>query len=115
MACCKGIKAGSLRHKINIEREQDIADGMGGSTIAWANITDAALRAKVMPLNGSETFKAMRLEAKVSHKITIRFRGDLLSSDRINYKGRVMQVRSIIDLEEAHKWLEIMADEGVVT
>jgi SPP1 family predicted phage head-tail adaptor len=104
-----------LRHKINIEREQDTPDGLGGSAITWSNITASPLRAKITPLNGNESLKAMRLEAKVSHKITIRFRDDLLSSDRINYKGKLMQIRSIIDLEELHKWIEIMADEGVIT
>ena len=57
----------------------------------------------------------MRLEANTTHRIFIRYRDDFDTSDRINYAGRLMQIRAVINIEENNKWLEIYADEGAKT
>lgn len=115
MTCCNDLKAGDLRHKITIERETETPDGMGGSSLAWVSITAHPIKAMIKPLSGGESLHAMRLEAKVSHRIIIRYRTDIKTSDRINYNGRLMQIRAKIDLEERHKWLELICEEGAVT
>lgn len=112
MQCCD-ITAGKLRHQITIEREQSVSDGAGGSTITWSTV--ATPRAFIKPMSGGERLQAMRLESTVTHRIFIRYRDDLLTSDRINYKGRLMQIRALINLEERNRWIEIYADEGEVT
>ena len=112
MKCCDLIP-GKLRHQITIEREQSASDGAGGSTITWDAV--ASPRAFIKPMSGGERLQAMRLEATVTHRIFIRYRSDLLTSDRVNYKGRLMQIRALINLEERNRWLEIYADEGEVT
>lgn len=112
MKCCD-VTPGKLRNLITIEREQSVSDGAGGSTITWSTV--ATPRAFIKPMSGGERLQAMRLEATVTHRIFIRYRSDLLASDRINYKGRLMQIRALINLEERDRWLEIYADEGVAT
>jgi len=112
MQCCQ-ITAGKLRHTITIEREQAISDGAGGSYLTWTTV--ATPRAFIKPMSGGERLQAMRLEATVTHRIFIRYRDDLLTSDRINFDGRLMQIRALINLEERNRWLEIYADEGVAT
>ncbi|HSH26646.1 MAG TPA: phage head closure protein [Wenzhouxiangella sp.] len=112
MQCCQ-ITAGKLRHTITIEREQSVSDGAGGSYLTWATV--ATPRAYIKPMSGGERLQAMRLEATVTHRIFIRYRDDLLTSDRINFNGRLMQIRALINLEERDRWLEIYADEGVAT
>lgn len=57
----------------------------------------------------------MRIEANVTHRIFIRYRSDILTSDRINYNGRLMQIRALINIEERNRWIEIYADEGQAT
>lgn len=109
MKCCD-LAAGKLRHTISIQRETRTADGMGGSSITWAQI--AAPRAFIRPMSGGERFQAMRIEANVTHRIYIRYRSDITTSDRIVYQGRVMQIRALINLEERNRWIEIYADEG---
>ena len=84
MNCCD-YKPGALRHTILIERETITSDGLGGGTKAWT--THKTLKAKIQPLRGNERLQAMRLEATISHKITIRFVTDIKPSDRVNYQG----------------------------
>lgn len=112
MKCCD-LNSGKLRRQITIEREQRVSDGAGGSTITWSTV--ATPRAFIKPMSGGERLQAMRLEATVTHRIFIRYRSDLLTSDRINYNGRLMQIRALINLEERNRWIEIYADEGEVT
>jgi len=112
MKCCD-LSAGKLRTPIVFERETRTPDGGGGFGHMWSSV--ATVRAYVKPLTGNERLNSMRLEANVSHRIFIRYRSDLLTSDRINLDGRLMQVRAILNLEERGRWLEIHAQEGVVT
>lgn len=112
MKCCD-ITPGSLRHRIKIQRQTYVADGAGGGTNTWADYVE--LRAFIKPMSGNEKLYSMRLEAEVTHRIFIRYRDDLTTTDRINFNGRLMQIRALINLEEANKFIEIYADEGVAT
>lgn len=109
MKCCD-LTSGKLRNTIAIQRKTGTPDGGGGSTLVWATVSSP--RAYIKPISGGERFQAMRLEADTTHRIFIRYRTDILTSDRINYRGRLMQIRAILNLEERNMWLEIYADEG---
>lgn len=112
MRCCD-LYSGKLRNTILVERATKSPDGGGGSTNVWETV--ATIRACIKPISGGERFQAMRLEADTTHRIFIRYRTDLLTSDRINYNGRLFQIRALINLEEQNKWFEIYADEGELT
>lgn len=112
MKCCD-LSSGKLRHSIAIERETETSDGAGGASLTWSAVVTT--RAFIKPISGGERFAAMRLEANTTHRIFIRYRDDFDTSDRINYAGRLMQIRAVINIEENNKWLEIYADEGAKT
>lgn len=112
MKCCD-ISAGMLKQPIIIERATKTPDGSGGHTVVWATV--ASPRALVRPVSGRERVWGDSLEANVTHRIMIRYRSGLLPADRIKLGTRTMQIRAILDLEEAHKWIEIQAEEGVAT
>jgi len=111
MPCCKGIKPGTFRHTIIIERGVKTPDGSGGNTIVWGTIK--TLRAKISPISGRERVYAQRLEADTTHRIMLRYTPGILPSDRINFNGRYFQIRALLNLEEANRFLEISAEEGV--
>ncbi|MCK4957748.1 MAG: phage head closure protein [Planctomycetes bacterium] len=113
MRCCD-LTSGKLRHSITFERAVDTPDAGGGSGApTWTTI--ATTRAMIEPVSGRERQWSGRLEADVSHKVFIRYRAGLLPSDRINFGGRVMQIRALLNLEETNRWFEIQADEGPAT
>ena len=112
MKCCE-LYAGKLRNKITIEREVSTNDGLGGTTVQW--VKAVTLPAYIKPMTGSERFAAQRLEARTTHRIFIRYRADLTTTDRVVFEGRKMQIRAIIDVEERKRWIEIHAEEGVAT
>ena len=112
MRCCE-LSAGKLRNSIAFEKEALTPDGYGGSSVAWS--TFATVRAMLKPTSGNERWQSQRLETNVTHRIFIRYRADLDTKMRVNYKGRLMQVSALINIEERNKWLEIHAVEGEAT
>lgn len=112
--CCEVKRACDLRHAIIIQEENATDDGGGGLTNPWANPVEVArARSCIEPLRGFERLRAQQLESPVTHKITLRYRAGIKAQHRILFGTRVFNIRSVINIEERNRWLEIMADEGV--
>lgn len=113
--CCAKYSATDLKARIKIERKQSTADGQGGYDVAWEQI--GFPWAKWMPMSGSEQFQAMRVGSEVRGKAIIRFKGDgngapyYSAADRVTYLGRTYAITSVVDLDNAHRFLELMLTE----
>ena len=105
--------AGDLRHRITIQSSVKTGDGGGGFTVAWSNL--ATVRGKIEPLRGREQLHGMQLEARVTHRILIRYRSDVTAANRILFGTRTFNIRSVLNVDERNRWLEILAEEGVAT
>ena len=103
------LRAGDLDRPIVIERAVD-----GGTTdygepiIAWEQ--RAAVRAKVVEQSGREFLSAAQIVSTRRATFTIRWRTDLLPTDRIQWDGATWNIvgRREIGRREA---LELMAEE----
>ncbi len=116
MTTCKqcNAAAAAMRHKIVVQAESPSVDAGGGQLDPWATPTDfATLRAAVVPLSGREAVKAMQMEDSVSHKITCRYKAGITAKMRVKFRDRFFNIRAVINIEEANRFLEIMADENV--
>jgi SPP1 family predicted phage head-tail adaptor len=87
------MRAGELRHVINIERRAMAFDDLGHEQQAWKVIA-RNVRARVEELAGRELERAKQLVAESTHRVTIRIPQDVKTSDRIVYRGRVIEIRS---------------------
>ena len=103
-----------LRHRIAIEAATETADSGGGFADPWAAPRVVARAwASIEPLRGRERLQAQQLEASVTHKIVLRYRADLRASHRVAFQGRVFNIRSVINVGERSRWLELLCEEGV--
>ncbi|ESR22795.1 putative head-tail adaptor [Lutibaculum baratangense AMV1] len=84
-------------------------DGSGGTTASWNLVT--TLWARVEPLSAVERLTAERLEAAVTHRVTIRHRAGVTHRMRFVLGTRVLEIRGIRDLEERHRYLELTCEE----
>lgn len=102
-----------LRQRITIEQPVEVDDGLGGTDITWGGVV--TVWAEVIPLNSgrNETSFAYQQEARLRHRITIRYRDGIDASMRINFEGRYFNIRSVTDVAEGKTILEIIAEEGV--
>ena len=109
MKCCD-ITPGMLRHSVTIQALQTTTDPTGGRVESW--IDDAAVKAFVKPISGSEVYAAMRLDTRLTHKVMMRYRADVDAVKRLVFKGRILNITAAINVEERDRWLEIHCTEG---
>jgi SPP1 family predicted phage head-tail adaptor len=98
----KASGVGDLRHRIVIESVTEISDGQGGQDRTWA--THATVWASVVPKSGDEYRFAERLEARTTDEIIIRDLPTLNEKMRIQFKGRILQIKSVDRFENNKKF-----------
>jgi len=96
---------------ISIERKTSTDDGYGGRVNVWTEL--ARTRATIEPLSGREQLMAMRLRNPITHRFRFRYRSGLTGADRIAFRGRTFNIRSVIDEREMNRWLIVVAAEDV--
>jgi SPP1 family predicted phage head-tail adaptor len=107
---------GRLHQRLAIEAPAPQADGYGGQGDPWTSpITLARVWGRVEPLRGRERLHGLQLEVQVTHRVTIRHRDDVTARHRLRLGARVFNVRAVIDVEERHRFLELLCEEGVAT
>lgn len=105
------MQAGRLRHAIALQKATESRDALGGVTLTWA--TQATRQGSISPLRGVELQAAQQTEARVTHKITLRYTPDL-SPDatwRLLFGSRIFHVVSILNVDERNRTWEILATE----
>jgi len=116
------MRAGPLRERVIIQVKTETSDGMGGMTITWPEKDWTEVWASVIPLRGTELVESMKLEGKVTHVITMRYRRQLYSLlapspvvKRIYWqkRDRYFNIRNVINVREANEKLEVLAEEEV--
>ncbi len=105
-----------LRHRVTLQQEIRIPDGAGGFSNSWQDMAD--LWAEINPANakslyGIEKLFAGKIQAEISHKITIRYRSGMSTSMRLLFDNRAFNIRAINNIHENNEILELLVDEGV--
>jgi SPP1 family predicted phage head-tail adaptor len=103
------LDPGLLRHRVGLERPQGTSDGSGGETIAWTPV--ATLWARIDPIGATESAIAGHLTTMATHKITIRWRDDVVGGMRIVFRGRHFRVRAVFDPDERQRYLVLATEE----
>ena len=102
---------GGLRHQVTLQRRSEVADAGGGVSLGWTDI--AELWAGILPLAGSERVREMRVQPVQNFLIRLRHRGDITPADRLLFGQRVLNIRSVRNVNERNQWLECRCEEGV--
>ena len=106
------MKAGNLRHVIDIQDASVVADGQGGFVSTWTAVSGLAnLRAAIWPLSGTERLESDKLELAVSHKIRIRYHSGITAEMRIKHGIRYFNIKSIINPDERNIMVDMLAEE----
>lgn len=100
------MRIGDLRDRVTIQNFIRTPDEYGGYTETWQDI--ATVWANIKPLRGREFFQAQQIQSEVTHKITIRYTDIVKPTSRIKYNNRIFEIKSIIDVDNRHRFLEIM-------
>lgn len=105
------MNAGQLRHRVTIQQLTRVEDEGGGYEENWADI--ATVWAAVKPMRGNERYEAQQVQSTLTHKVTIRYRAGIKPQMRLLYGNRFFNIEAVIDIEERHRWLELLCSEVV--
>jgi SPP1 family predicted phage head-tail adaptor len=104
------MRAGDLNKIIMIQCPMKTPDGMGGWVTTF--VAAATVFAQISPVTAREQVWGMQTVMTISHKITIRYRSVLKASWRIKYGNSFYNIVSIINVDMANDYLEIMCKEA---
>jgi len=88
------MRAGELRHRIEIQRKGVTRDGFGAEVITWLPFTNAW--ARVETLSGGESIELSRAGAALTHRITMRYQRNVLPEMQVAWDERTLEIHAVV-------------------
>lgn len=110
------MRAGDLRHRVQLQQRAAAADALGQPSLAWTNV--ATRWAEVSALSGRQLVAGQAIRVEVTHLISLRYEAQFadpkqVAAMRILYAGRIFNIHASRDLEERHRSIELWCSEGL--
>lgn len=102
------MKAGRLRHRVNILGATTMDDGYGGTDKTIA--TKKTVWAAVEPLRGQKLAEAQQINAKIDTRITMRYNDTIKPDDTLGHGEHRYRVLAIINLQERNIELNLLCE-----
>jgi SPP1 family predicted phage head-tail adaptor len=105
------FNSGSFRHRITVQNFVSEKDELGQESDGeWVDFKQVWSNIKTM--QGREYFAAAATQNENNVRFIIRYTPDVEPSMRIQYKGHIYEIVSVINDDEANKTLTIITKEG---
>jgi len=102
------MKIGKLRHVVEVQEATASRNSFGETIKTWE--TTSCPWASVMPLQGRELEIAKQINSQIDHAVVIRFQ-EIATTNRLIFKGRTLEILSILNVEERDHELHIFCRE----
>lgn len=108
------IKAGRLRHRVDIQRRAELQDAVTGEiTYSWVDVW-SKVPADIAPLSAREFISAQSLQSEVVARITIRWRAGLNAKMRIKHGETLYNIEGVLpDNVSGLSYITIPVSSGV--
>lgn len=111
--------AGDMRTVAHVQRADEEISPDGDVLRTYRTITTC--RGKLTPLKGREYWSAQETKSQVTHRFETRYGVEITSKDRLlipgprvsrdGHRGRVLNIESVINVDEQSRELQIMCIE----
>lgn len=109
------MRSGRLKHLITLEQPVLTSDGMGGNTTTWTRVMQ--FWGSISPVRSNsrnqEFLDARRMEGETLHVVLARYDSRFLIKYRLDYQGRKLNIRTVINLEERNRMVEMLCTEEI--
>lgn len=96
-----------------LQEEVRTGDAQGGYSRSWKTI--AEVWAQIDAADGREKLFASRLESAVTHRVVIRFREGVSAGQRLEYEGKIFNIRHVSGTGLDRELIEMLVEEGVAS
>jgi SPP1 family predicted phage head-tail adaptor len=109
------LQSGKLRYLVAIEQKTSAKDGFGAPQELWNTVCQ--VYAGFETLSGQELFAAQKINADVTHRITIRYRAGIVADMRVNWtdtregRNRIFDILAPMDPTQGREKLQLLAVE----
>lgn len=104
------MNPGKLNKRITIQQKiASQTDEEGNPIEKWEDVV--TVWAAVKPLRGREFWQAASVNAENTIRVEIRYRKGITNNMRILYGNRLLDINSVIDVEEKHCDIHLMCRE----
>ena len=100
-----------LNKKLIFEKPNINSDECGGQNIVWSLYKN--IWGDIQPVSVVNNNSNYISETKITHKIVIRYFNEIDNNMRIIYNNRIFNIKSILNIKEQNKYLEILCEEIV--
>lgn len=110
------MRAGRLRHRITLEKNDTTRDEWGGTVAGWVNAFPQyadGIPADVVPLSGREFMAAGERQGEVQARIEMRYLAGVTDAMRVVFDGQVYAIRAVLPDRTARRHLNLMVAGGV--
>lgn len=105
------LQAGSLRHRVTIERQQQTQDQETGAVSQDWTAFAADVPASIEPLSGKDFISAAQLGSAITARITIRHRPDVDATKRVRHGAAVYAIKAVLpDPNSGREWLTLLVE-----
>lgn len=107
------MQAGKLRHRITLQKSAKAQSPVTGEIVnSWVDV--AKLWADVVDLSAREFVTAQAGQSEITSRITIRYREDVTSKDRILYRSQIYNIQGVLaDDKSGSEYLTLPCAKGV--
>lgn len=100
---------GNLRERVAVEQKTSPADSQGGRTVTWSILETVA--AAIEPDGATvEAIQAGAVVATGRYRVRLRHRTDVTALMRLRWRGKLLQVLSVVS-DERRRWLLLQCAE----
>lgn len=107
------MRAGQLRERVTIQRKSVTRDGFGAEVVTWPDLV--TVWANVRSTDGTEGVESTvdQVVATISHSVLIRYRAGLSPAMRVVWRGKALQILSIVENDNRQRQLILKCSEIV--
>lgn len=102
-----------MNYLLSIEQATTLSDGVGGQTVSWAE--QFTWWADVRMLRGQEQERLGRLASVEAYELTGRFDDRITAKHRVNFAGKILNIRAALDRDGKRRQTVVEAEAGVQT
>lgn len=103
------MRAGRLRHRLNLQVSVDTKDAGGGLIETWAALS--TVWGAIITLSGRELVDAQKINSEITHRIEIRYLSTVNAKGRALFGSRIFQTFEVLNIDERNREMHIGAKE----
>lgn len=104
---------GRLRHRTRILVRSEVPDGGFGTSETFTEL--GTVWAQFISVSGLKRIEAQSYGADVTHKVLMRYRGDVTDRHWLEWNNRRFEIKTFRYLDEKFDWLELLVQEAETT